>query len=250
MLRSESTARAPRLHARHAAEAERGAWSVERDIRWDDIDHDLARSRPDLLEQLRAAAVVEAYQPVCVARLIRLSLDDVDAGTALSLELYDGLKHFHALRRYLEAVGHEPPISDREVLAARRAGTTAALGSDDIVVGFVRLMLSEHLASYFFRRLGEQAPEPVLAELLVHIAADDARHAQSVSDILATYIEREPSTALRVLDAAADFHHVGEGPLTTVPVALPGDPVAIRSFIARVEGLCHTRLVDHIKASL
>ena len=52
----------------------------------------------------------------------------------------------------------------------------------------VEFMLSEHLAAYFFRRLGEQTEEPVLAELLARIAADEVRHAQSASDLIAKRI--------------------------------------------------------------
>jgi hypothetical protein len=35
-----------------------------------------------------------------------------------------------------------------------------------------------------------------------------------------------------------------------VPVARPGDPLAIRSFTRRIERLCGVRLVDHLKRQL
>ena len=111
-------------------------------------------------------------------------------------------------------------------------------------------MLSEHLASYFFRRLGEQAPEPVLAELLWLIAADEARHAQATSDLLERQVALDPSAVQRILDTATRFRHFGEQAVAAVPVALPGDPLAIRTFAARIEHLCGVRLVDHIKAAL
>ena len=239
-----------RLYVRHAAAAELGAWSVERDVRWDAVDTERARSRPDVLRCLRDAAIVESYHPVNIARLLRLSTDDVDAGALLSLELFDGFKHFHALRSYLELVGFEPAITDDDLLAARRRAPDPALATDDPVTEFVVFMLSEHLASYFFRRLGEQAPEPVLAELLWLIAADEARHAQATSDLLARRIAADPATSRRILDAAAGFRHFGEQAVAAVPVALPGDPLAIRTFAARIEHLCGVRLVDHIKAAL
>ena len=239
-----------RLYVRHAGAAELGAWSVERDVRWEAIDAERARSRPDLLSRLRDAAIIESYHPVNIARLLQLATDDVDAGALLSLELYDGFKHFHALRSYLDIVGFDPPITDADILAARRHRPDVPLGNDDLITGLVVFMLSEHLASYFFRRLGEQAPEAVLAELLWLVAADEARHAQATSDLLAQRIARDPSVVRRILDAAARFRHFGEQAGVAVPVALAGDPLAIRTFAARIEHLCGVRLVDHIKATL
>jgi len=175
--------------------------------------------------------------------------DDVDAGAAIALELYEGFKHFHALRTYLDAVGFEPAITDAELVNIR-AAARAAGPRGDLIARLVEFMLSEHLASYFFRRVGEQAPDPVLAELLAFIAADEVRHAQAASDLLAARIARDPAIVPAVLEAAAHFHHFGEQAIDDVPVALPGDPLAIRSFARRVERLCGVRLVDHLKQRL
>ena len=240
-----------RLYARHASAADRGAWSVERDIRWDEIDPARAMTRPDLLAQLRDAAIIESYHPVNLARLLRLTVDDIDAGVAFSLELYEGFKHFHALRTYLEVVAYQPAITEADLLAARHGSPDdQELTDTGLLPQLVTFMLSEHLASYFFRRLGEQSPEPVLAGLLALIAADEVRHAQSASDLIAKRIAFDPDAVPVVLDAAASFHHFGEQAIGTVPVAQPGDAVAIRTFISRIERLCGVRLVDHLKASL
>jgi hypothetical protein len=239
-----------RLYVRHAAAAELGAWSMERDIRWDAIDRDRALEHLDLLACLRDAAIVESYHPVNIAHLLQLASRDVDAGALLSLELYDGFKHFHCLRTYLEIVGYEPAITDDDILAARRGAIDESARPGELVERLVNFMLSEHLASYFFRRLGEQATEPILAEMLSLIAADEARHAQGTSDLLAQQIARDPAVVRAVLDAAAGFRHFGESAVAMVPVAQPGDPLAIRTFCGRIEQLCGVRLVDHIKATL
>ena len=239
-----------RLYARHAAAADRGAWSVERDIRWGEIDAARARACPALLAQLRDAAIIESYHPINLTRLLRLTADDIDAGVAFSLELYEGFKHFHALRTYLDVVGYDPAITDADLLAARQGAGDDEPGGDELIPRLVTFMLSEHLASYFFRRLGEQSPEPVLAGLLALIAADEVRHAQSASDLIAKRIALDPDVVPAVLDAATSFHHFGEEAVGAVPVAQPGDAVAIRTFISRIERLCNVRLVDHIKASL
>ena len=236
-------------YVRLAAAADRGRWSVERDVRWSAVDPARAHARPDLLAQLRTAALIESYHPVHLGWMLHDTWADIDAGAAIALELYEGFKHFHALRSYLDAVGFEPVITDAELVAIR-ANALAVGPKGSLIERLVEFMLSEHLASYFFRRVGEQAVDPVLSELLTFIAADEVRHAQAASDLLAARIADDPTVVPTVLDAAVHFHHFGEQAVPDVPVALPGDPLAIRSFTRRIERLCGVRLVDHLKRQL
>src|SRR5207249_3581033 len=166
------------------------------------------------------------------------------------VRLYEGFKHFHALRLYLDAVGHEPAITDAEIVEMRRAGAAVDVASDGLIGRLVEFMLSEHLAAYFFRRLAEQAVEPVLIALLHYIAADEVRHAQNASDLIAKRIATDPAVIGGVLDAAAHFRHFGAEAIGAVPVALPGDPLAIRTFAKRIERLCGVRFVDYLKSGL
>lgn len=235
------------LYVRCAVAADRGAWSVERDIKWSEIDRERAHARPELLAALRDAALIESYHPLNLSRLLRATLDDIDAGVVFSLELYEGFKHFHSLRRYLDTIGYEPTITDAELVAIRKKQPEIELSPRDLVPRLVEFMLSEHLAHYFFRRLGEQAEDHVLADLLSRIAADEVRHAQSASDLIAKRIAVDPAVIPQVLNAALDFHHFGEQAIGTVPIAQPGDPIAIQTFAKRIERLCGIRLVDHIK---
>jgi hypothetical protein len=237
------------LYVRTASAADRGTWSVERDIPWRNVDRAAAYRRPDVLAALRDAALIESYHPVNLARLLKVMWDDVDAGVVFSLELYEGFKHFHALRTYLDVIEYEPRISDEELVEIRRAQSDVEVSESEIIERLVEFMLSEHLAHYFFRRLGEQSEDPVLADMLALIAADEVRHAQSASDLIAARIAKDSTVIPRVLDAALDFHHFGEQAIGTVPVAQPGDAVAIQTFARRIERLCGVRLVDHIKRS-
>ena len=244
------TAPQVRLYARHARAADRGAWSVERDIRWGHIDPSLVIDDTALLAALRDAALIEAYHPVHLQQMLADTWEDVDAGVICSLELYEGFKHFHALRTYLDAVGYEPCITDADIVAMRRSARESGAEPESLMARLVEFMLSEHLASYFFRRLAEQTREPVLAELLGLIAADEVRHAQSASDLIAKRIAADAGVIPHVLDAAAHFRHFGERAVGEVPVAMPGDPVAVATFARRIERLCGVRLVDHIKEGL
>lgn len=239
------------MYVRHAAAAERGAWSVSGVIDWTAIDAERARRTPEVLQAIREAALIESFHPVNLARLMKLTWDDIDAGVCLSLEAYEGFKHFHALRRYLETVEHDPPITEAELVTLRETGALAEVHPQELIPRLVEFMLSEHLAAYFFRRLSEQAQEPQLVALLRTIAADEVRHAQSASDLIAKRIAADPDVIPAVLDAAVHFRHFGEEALGHgVPVAMHGDPRAIRTFARRIERLCGTRLVDHLKAEM
>ena len=249
MTAAESSGGTP-LYVRHAIASDRGSWSVEEDIAWADVDTAAALAQPELLAQLRDAALIESFHPVHLSRLMRACWDDIDAGICFSLEAYEGFKHFYALRRYLDTVGFEPPITEEELVEVRRGTERVEIEPDAIVEALVDFMLSEHLAAYFFRRLGEQADEPVLAGMMRLIAADEVRHAQSASDLIAKRIGHDPSLARRVLDAASSFQHYGAEVVSDVPVAMRGDAVAIRTFAERIERLCGARLIDHLKERL
>ena len=238
------------IYARHARAADRGAWSVERDVRWAEIDRAQALTQPEILAKLRSAALIESFHPVNLSRLIRFAWDDVDAGVVFSLEMYEGFKHFHALRMYLDAVEYEPRITDDELRQIRRHADRGDLDPTDLVTPLVEFMLSEHLAAYFFRRLGEQARESQLKHLLALIAADEVRHAQSASDLIAQRIDAKPELVPAVLRAAAHFRHYGEEAVGDVPIAMEGDEIAIRTFATRIERLCGMRIVDHFKMEL
>ena len=249
-MTTQHTMSRERDYERHAAASDRGAWSVERDIDWRAIDASLARETPGVLAAMRDAVLIESFHPVNLARLMRATWDDIDAGVAFSLEAYEGFKHFHALRRYLEVVGFEPAVSDDELVEARRAGAALAIEAGELIERLVEFMLSEHLAAYFFRRLAAQAAEPQLSKLLDLIAADEVRHAQSASDLIAKRIRADESLVPRVLRAAADFRHYGGEVVEHVPVAMRNDDIAIRTFAQRIERLCGVRLVDFLKEEL
>ena len=62
--------------------------------------------------------------------------------------------------------------------------------------------------------------------------------------------EERDGVVPRVLAAATHFKHFGERAIGDVPVAMPGDPLAISTFARRIERLCGVRLVDHMKEAI
>jgi hypothetical protein len=225
-------------------------WSPEQDVPWDTLDPEAARSQSEILDQLRESALIEAMHPVTTKHLMGLLWDDVDATSVLSIELFEGFRHFYVLRRYLDAVAHEPSITDQEIVRARQKAAEAVDGQDDLTQELVNFIFSEHFAAYYFVRLRQRAGEPVLREIAHLIARDEFRHTQLAQDLLKRRLERDRDSAERVLEAAANFRHYGALALEEVPVFQRGDLGAIKSFMKKIEALTGRRVIDYLKERL
>lgn len=225
-------------------------WSPEQDVPWDVLDPEVARGQPEILEQIRESALIEAIHPVTTKHLMGLLWDDVDATSILSVELFEGFRHFYVLRRYLDAVGHEPPITDEEIVQARGKAAEAIAGEPDLTQELVNFIFSEHFAAYYFVRLRQRARDPVLRTIAHLIARDEFRHTQIAQDLLKQRIDRHEDTAERVLEAAAGFRHYGAMALEEVPVFQRTDLGAIKSFMKKIEALTGRRVVDYLKERL
>lgn len=230
--------------------SELSAWSPDQDVPWDLLDPEAARGQSEILDQLRESALIEAMHPVTTKHLMGLLWDDVDATSILSVELFEGFRHFYVLRRYLDAVGHEPPITDEEIVQARRKSAEAVEGEPDLTQELVNFIFSEHFAAYYFVRLRQRAREPVLRAIAHFIARDEFRHTQISQDLLKQRIERDQASAERVLEAAVNFRHYGAMALEEVPVFQRGDLGAIKSFMKKIEMLTGRRVVDYLKDRL
>lgn len=225
-------------------------WSPEQDVPWDVLDPEVARGQPEIMEQIRESTLIEAIHPVTTKHLMGLLWDDVDATSILSVELFEGFRHFYVLRRYLDAVGHEPPITDEEIVQARGKAAEAIAGEPDLTQELVNFIFSEHFAAYYFVRLQQRARDPVLRTIAHLIARDEFRHTQISQDLLKQRIDRHEDTAERVLEAAAGFRHYGAMALEEVPVFQRTDLGAIKSFMKKIEALTGRRVVDYLKERL
>jgi len=226
------------LYARHSAAADRGHWSVNSDVRWGDIDIQRAHRQPDVLRAVRSAARELSARSASVARMLPTAIRDVHACAVLTLDLYDGLKHFHALRTYLDTVEFTPALSDEELADVRDTANQAAPGFEDCPSALVTCLLTQHIASAHIRHLCARTEEPVLAGLLSLIAADETRQARIVSDLLALQIAADPEVGARVLRQAeqlrrdAKQNHGFQG--------WPRDDVATQAFMGHVDALSRT----------
>jgi len=232
------------MYETHLKAAEDSAWPLDSSIAWNEIDRAIADTERDIHSALHDAALIEGYIPLYAARLIQAVWDDVDATAVLSLEMYEGLRHYTALKRYLELVGFQTPAKTRASLvdARQRAGQDPP-NAITVTGTLTQFMCSELFAAYFFLRFSRRTREPVLKDLLAKMSRDEFRHSAAAHDVLAGRIERGEAMAHEVLSAAQSFRHYGND-VVTVPVAEANDFEAIMAMNRRIESLCGTRPDD------
>jgi hypothetical protein len=223
------------LYVRHAAATERGGWSALNDIRWGAIDVRRAAAQPEILGQLRRLTLELARRGAGAARAIADLAADPHAAAALTLELWDGLKHLHVLRSYLDSVDHAPRISDEEIAAARAGGASSGaevLATSSGTEQLLDLLRTQHIASTVLRQLGARCEEPVLAELLSFMAADEARRAQLTADVIALRMRSGESGVTEVRAALQVVSNRARADAAVV------HDLGVRTFVRRVESLC------------
>jgi hypothetical protein len=237
------------IYEEHLRAAESAAWSMGT-IPWSKIDREVARAESAILRGLRDAALIEGYLPTFAPRLMLLLWDDVDATAILSLELYEGLKHYTALRRYLEIVGDEDTrVSERSLVAARGRTGGITYSRDEIITYLTHFMCSELFAAHFFRRLADLTREPVLAELLDYMSRDELRHSAGAGALLRKRIAANPDVANEVLAAAENFRHYGSD-VVDIPLAEENDFEAIMAMNRKIRQLCGLAPTEHLKEEL
>jgi rubrerythrin len=234
------------IYEEHLRAAEAAAWSIE-SIRWSAIDRGAARDETEILTSLRDAAMIEGYLPTFAPRLMLLLWDDVDATAILSLELYEGLKHYTALRRYLDIVGDETArLSERSLVAAREKTSGITYNRDNIITYLTHFMCSELFAAHFFRRLAEQTREPVLAELLGLMSRDELRHSAGAGALLKKRVAANPEVAGEIISAAENFRHYGSD-VVDIPLAEENDFEAIMAMNRKIRQLCGLAPTEHLE---
>ena len=238
------------IYESHLRATEENAWPLDTSIDWDAIDLDAARNERELHQALHDAALIEGYLPVYASRLMQLLWDDIDATAVLSMELFEGLKHFTALARYLDRVGYQgEQASESALVAARERALAIRYDQTEVIAHLTNFMCSELFAAYFFLRISRRTSEPVLAKLLGYMARDEFRHSASAGDVLKKRIDSDPAIAAQVLAAAEHFRHYGSD-VVQVPVAAENDFEAIMAVNRKVRLLCGLAPTDHLKESV
>jgi hypothetical protein len=222
----------------HLHAAESAFWPLETSVPWDHIDRQTAAREGEIHQALYDAALIEGYLPLYASRLLQLLAGDVAATAVLSLELFEGLRHYTALKRYLELVGFRTAAQVDAGLEAARAGAGhRRYSADEVPAHLTHFMGSELFAAYFFLRMADQTRETVLRELLKRMASDEFRHAAAAGAVLEARVRGAPALQAQVLSAARSFRHYGSD-IVEVPVAQPNDFEAIAAFDRKVRLIC------------
>jgi hypothetical protein len=238
------------IYEAHLRATEENAWPLDTTVAWDAIDLGVAGSERELHQALHDAALIEGYLPVYAARLMQLLWNDIDATAVLSMELYEGLKHFTALTRYLDRVGFQrEDVSAAALVAARARALAIEYREDDLIAHLTNFMCSELFAAYFFLRISRRTNEPVLRDLSGYMARDEFRHSASAGDVLRKRIDNNPDVAAQVLAAAERFRHYGSD-VVDVPVAEENDFEAIMAVNRKIRLVCGLAPTEHLKESI
>jgi tRNA isopentenyl-2-thiomethyl-A-37 hydroxylase MiaE len=172
---------ADNLFTRLYADAERVRWNLEA-IPWDRIDR--GRVTPELTALVRDTARAELTTTTATHRFLSDYSDDTDFTQWISVWFYEETKHPHVLLRWLQAVG--VTVDD----AFFRRGRVTAPFMRSRVGMLVTNIISEMVASAGYIALAQRVNEPVLARILQHLAADEARHAAGFYVYTRRYLER------------------------------------------------------------
>lgn len=233
------------IYEEHLRAAESSAWTIE-SIRWGAIDHRIARDETEIQVSLRDAAMIEGYLPTFAPRLMLLLWDDVDATAILSLELYEGLKHYTALRRYLDIVGDQSTrSSERELVEARGRTGSIRYERDSAITYLTHFMCSELFAAHFFRRIADQTREPVLAELMEYMTRDELRHSAGAGALLKKRVNADPGVIPEIISASENFRHYGSD-VVEIPLAEQNDFEAIMAMNRKIRQLCGLSPTEHL----
>ena len=238
------------IYEAHLRATEENAWPLDTTIAWDAIDVGVASAEREIHQSLHDAALIEGYLPVYAARLMQLLWNDIDATAVLSMELYEGLKHFTALTRYLHRVGFQrEEASATALVAARERALAIDYREGDLIAHLTNFMCSELFAAHFFLRISRRTNEPVLRDLLGYMARDEFRHSASAGDVLRKRVDAAPDVAAQVLAAAERFRHYGSD-VVDVPVAEENDFEAIMAVNRKIRLVCGLAPTEHLKESI
>jgi hypothetical protein len=210
---------------------------------WSAIDRDRALGRPELLDLLREACLVESYLPVYTGKMMDLFWDDLDATTIFTIEGIEAYGHYYVLRRYLDVLDYKP-ITDQEVIQLRTLERIHVY--NDQIRELVNFMGTEHFAAQFFTDMSKLIDEPVIKGILPEFAAEEVIHSQFALDLLQTRVLRDPALKASVLRHARDFKHVGAYVRPYVPPAKEDNLRAIKAFNDKFDDLLGQPLSDYL----
>lgn len=174
--------------------AEKARWNMT-DIPWDEIDH--SKVTPELIESIKTMAFGELTTFSATQSFMAMFSDEVDFTQWLAVWLYEETKHPHALVKWLHLVGCDV---DSKFLMQGREITPMTPSRVEMLTFNI---ISEIVAGNMYVRFGEILEEPVLRQIVLHLAKDEMRHSVGFENYTRISIrdaedpDKERITALR-----------------------------------------------------
>lgn len=159
---------------------------------------------------VRAAMLVESHDPVVTQVLLGMTRYDQEMSAFTITWSYEELKHYAALRTYLEATG----LVNREELAEELDQTRRGpWGEEESQFSrakmFTYTMLQEQATGMFYRNFARHVQEPVLQNILRLVAKDEFRHCQFYLGKAQEELEKDPEVLPQVDEALVNFYMPG-----------------------------------------
>lgn len=172
-------------------------WSLD-DIPWNRFDS--SRVDPEILEVVKAAALVERNGSDYVTYLHGVFGDDEEFKHAASLWAEEEIQHGEALGRWAEMA--DPDFDFRDAFRRFVEGYRIPVDATASVRGsrtgeLVARCVVETGTSSFYSCLRDATEEPVLKDICHRIAGDEFRHYKLFYDHMRRYAEREGVGRLR-----------------------------------------------------
>ena len=230
------------IYERYFKISEQDRWRLEADIPWSEINVEQAKKQPEILDNLRGAALIESYAPMYALKGLEVWWNSIEESAIASIQFYEEYKHYYALKRYLDALGLGIP--EREILEVRQKNFGTHY--PDRVRQLANYMMSEHFTAHFYMRLLEKAEEPVMKTLLSFLMKDEFRHCNVFYSLLERRIQEDPSVVKTVLSEALNFQHQGiEVVGENMPIAEKNDIQTLILFVKKVERLTGVNLHEY-----
>ena len=181
--------------------------------RFDAIDFTSLRPellKPEDVDAVRAAMLVESHIPVYASKMLEYFRADHEMASFVIVWAYEEMKHYGALRTFLEATnlvdGQE---LERELTVTRAGDWGAEETAFSPVQSYTYTMLQEQITSMFYRGFAKHTEEPLLRSLLGLIAKDEARHCQYYLAKAQQELARNPRLISEVDDVLLCFRMPG-----------------------------------------
>ncbi|MGR8946475.1 MAG: ferritin-like domain-containing protein [Gammaproteobacteria bacterium] len=164
-------------------------WTLN-DIPWDQIDRSAVD--PELLETVKAAALVEANSQDYVTYLHNVFNGDEDFSRAATHWGVEERQHGDALGKWAEII--DPEFSFEESLKCFQAGYSLPLNAAESVRGsrsgeLVARCVVESGTCSFYSAIRDRTSEPVLRKICAYIAQDEALHYRLFHTHLKRYLD-------------------------------------------------------------